>query len=531
MRKLFFIVFAAIMLYATAVNAFVIEYDGQSHEYTGTQCNLKINDIQIKTPAMPPIILNDRTLVPVRELCEEIGAKVTYIPETKEIIIELNNDTIIMNIGINTTLHNGTVENIPDGVTPKLINFPGEAAKTMVPVRYIAEAFGMTVDFDSSTGSVLIYTQTYLDKNAGSNVVINNVDFNFPDYHTINLNVYASGNYLSDISFFTLTNPTRVVVDVPKTVLGLQNSTIPVVGSDITGIRFGHEGERTRIVIDVTGDIFDFTAKRSGNKISIYATTKTPNLDAFTPKPEPTPVPESNQSVNGQSSSQPLQIQIPQVNPENAAKKIIVLDAGHGGDDGGASSSVLGYTINEKDITLSIVKKVRDLLTANGYSVMLTRESDTYPTLTQRAELANSVGAAIFVSIHMNSATTDSAHGTETYYASLNNDTSFGTTSKKLASNIQTRLKTALGSRDRGVKTSNHAVTRKSLMPAALVEVGFISNVEEASLLVTDSYQNKAAGAIAEGIAVTWKDVVIPSNIAELAAKRNQALNEWENSN
>ena len=124
----------------------------------------------------------------------------------------------------------------------------------------------------------------------------------------------------------------------------------------------------------------------------------------------------------------------------------------------------------------------------------------------------------------MNSSPSESPKGTETYYSTINNGNDFNTTSKTLATNIQTRLQKALNSTNRGVKTANHAVTRKSLMPAALVEVGFISNAEEAALLTSSSYQNKAASAIAEGIIATWKNIEMPEDWEELVLDRVNAL-------
>ena len=175
-------------------------------------------------------------------------------------------------------------------------------------------------------------------------------------------------------------------------------------------------------------------------------------------------------------------------------------------------------------MTLSVAKKVSNILATKGYNVVMTREGDTLPSLTKRAEIANTCGAALFISIHMNSSPSEPPSGTETYYSVLNNEDDFGTTSAALAKNIQTRLQKALSSIDRGVKTANHAVTKRSLMPAVLIEVGFISNTKEAGLLCTDAYQNKAANAIAEGIIATWKDVTMPTNWEQLAKERDEAL-------
>ena len=250
----------------------------------------------------------------------------------------------------------------------------------------------------------------------------------------------------------------------------------------------------------------------------VPVTTETPKPSATTtPTQTPTQTPEGTLPSSG-----------PVVTPDSykdIGKKIIVIDAGHGGTDPGAVSGVLGSkTVNEKDITLGIAKKLRDTLESNGYTVVMTRDSDTYPTLNQRAEKANRAGAALFVSIHMNSSPSSDPSGTETYYSEINNGDDFGITSKKLAESVQNKLYKALDSRNRGVKTANHAVTRNSIMPAILIEVGFISNAKQAELLLTSDYQQKAASAIANGIIECWDDISVPKDWSSLVLKRIDAL-------
>ena len=124
----------------------------------------------------------------------------------------------------------------------------------------------------------------------------------------------------------------------------------------------------------------------------------------------------------------------------------------------------------------------------------------------------------------MNSSPSADPSGTETYYSEINNGDDFGVKSSKLAKNIQDRLYKVLESINRGVKTANHAVTRNSIMPAVLVEVGFISNADQAELLLTSSYQNKAAKAIAEGIMATHNEVTMPKDWYNLVIERVEAL-------
>ncbi|MEH7384312.1 cell wall-binding repeat-containing protein [Bacillus sp. JJ1521] len=170
----------------------------------------------------------------------------------------------------------------------------------------------------------------------------------------------------------------------------------------------------------------------------------------------------------------------------------IVVDAGHGGSDPGA----IGHGLNEKDVVLDIAKRVQSKLEPIGANVVMTRESNVYVTLDQRVEIANSIGANAFISIHNNAATNQSANGTETFW----NDKYASAESKELATEIQKELIRQLGTRDRGVKEASFKVIRESTMASILVEVAFISNQNEAVKLGSPEFREKAANAIYQGV-------------------------------
>ncbi|WP_297639790.1 N-acetylmuramoyl-L-alanine amidase, partial [uncultured Clostridium sp.] len=174
----------------------------------------------------------------------------------------------------------------------------------------------------------------------------------------------------------------------------------------------------------------------------------------------------------------------------------VFLDPGHGGADNGAA----GNGLLEDELTLQISLKLRDKLKEKGIEVKMSRESDVYVGLGERAEIANAYGADLFLSPHINSFTSSSAKGIETYY---HTDKS---THRPLSSNIQENAIKETGAANRGVKTANFAVLRESSMPSALFESGFISNPEEAAKLRTSEYQNKLATALADGVERYLKD-------------------------
>ncbi|MDO5517573.1 MAG: N-acetylmuramoyl-L-alanine amidase [Clostridium sp.] len=199
----------------------------------------------------------------------------------------------------------------------------------------------------------------------------------------------------------------------------------------------------------------------------------------------------------------------------SSGSKLIVVDPGHnfGGDDG-AYATHSGVTYSERDLNMQVAVKLKSKLEDMGYRVVLTRtESDreTLPmsqSLANRVNLANNIGADLFVSLHHNSAGSASASGVETYYSTRAQDSSFGgaynssriATSKAFASAINNSIVNKTGAVNRGAKDGNLFVCRNANMPSVLVELGFITNVNEAINCSSSSYQDLSASAIAEAI-------------------------------
>ncbi|AQQ54248.1 N-acetylmuramoyl-L-alanine amidase [Planococcus lenghuensis] len=187
------------------------------------------------------------------------------------------------------------------------------------------------------------------------------------------------------------------------------------------------------------------------------------------------------------------------VNPA-AQKRYIAIDPGHGGSDPGAVANGLV----EKEINLDVSKRVQKLLLAKGISVYMTRTTDVYPTLSQRVTNSVNSGANAFVSIHAN-AYTPATSGSETFYSAALDQVA--TDSKQLATFIQNRLYVAMNNNNRGVKEASYQVLRTNPMPAALTELGFMTNTSDATKLASSTYRDRAASAIAEGIEdyYNWK--------------------------
>ncbi len=172
--------------------------------------------------------------------------------------------------------------------------------------------------------------------------------------------------------------------------------------------------------------------------------------------------------------------------------KTIVVDPGHGGKDPGAS----GNGLREKDLLLDVGILTRLNLQAAGAKVIMTRDSDVFITLDDRVTVANDAKADAFISVHANSASSSSAHGTETYW----NSTYASKESHQLAETIQKHLITSLKTSDRGAKQANFRVITKTTMPSVLIELGFITSSIDAEKMKTDQFKQDAAKAILKGV-------------------------------
>ncbi|MGA9519730.1 MAG: GW dipeptide domain-containing protein [Trichococcus sp.] len=187
----------------------------------------------------------------------------------------------------------------------------------------------------------------------------------------------------------------------------------------------------------------------------------------------------------------------------------VFLDPGHGGWEAGASYS----SVMEKTINLAVSNKVKANLEALGFTVIMSRTTDTYVGLLERSEEANASGADIFVSIHHNAMPSNATvTGIETYYyqydsdyppiinEEMHNDPTRILESAQLASAIQDSLVENTGALDRGVRRNTFAVLRETAIPAVLLELGYMSSPTELAKLTTTSYQTTLAKAITVGI-------------------------------
>ena len=272
--------------------------------------------------------------------------------------------------------------------------------------------------------------------------------------------------------------------------------------------------------------------KTSENKAEKTAKTQnTKNDKKIAKKPEP--VNQKAMKITADTATAASN----KLSKKQKASKIIVLDPGHGGDDVGALSQ--NKKLREKDIVLNVSKKTASLLKERGYKVLFTRSNDRFIKLRSRTSFANDKGAHLFISIHANAAPNKekakSMNGIETFFlspsrsersmnaANLENkadtdEMNYFTkvsflnflnrekiiASNKLAIDMQAALLKSVRASykvsDGGVREAPFWVLVGALMPAVLIEIGYISHPDESQKIANSKYQDRLAKGIADGV-------------------------------
>ncbi len=475
----------SILLPASAAEHFTAQltYDGKTHDYTGAYFNVVIDGKEVTAPIPPVVLENGRSIACVREIFESLGAEVLWTSGTpSRVLICHKNDVISLALDDNIAYVNG--KEVEMEVPAKLVVY-NDIAKTMVPVRFVAQTLGMEVEYIKATDTIMISspkpTATPTPKPTPTPTptpeikYVNNIKHAHTDTSlTMEINLdkpYDSYNH------FTLDDPLRIVLDIDGfSVEKLQTSY--EIDSFVERIRTSYYYGAARIVLDMKNlSNYNVTASNDKKTITVIANGKSADAE----KPD-----TSNKGYK------------------------IVIDPGHGGSDPGA----IGYNndgseaLRESAVTLPVANMVYQILKENGVNVYYTRNTDVYVTLAERAEFANDIGASLFVSIHCNAFTTSDVQGSLVMHHTSKDTSEYGVSGKDLAENIMTYLPDALDTQNRGrVDGSAMYVIRKVDMPSVIVEMAFITNPEDRKKLGDKKYQQKAAEAIAQGIMDTIPDL------------------------
>lgn len=506
-----------------------------------TEVALVINGSPVRAD-VPARILAGRTMVPIRVVSENLGAQVDWRAEDRSIAIRRGPRRVHLTVGRSEAV----IDERPVALDVAPVILDG---RTLVPLRFVGEALGAEVAWDETSRTVSVrpgdhaLTQVsvhpdpdqgrlrfHLSGPAGAQVTalasqlivdLDRTDSLLPGHEfTVGLAGVVRGRVMPHphepaslrvvldleqptsyevargedgrdlvLSFpyrvtgvhhaggaggqaifieangpvpprsLTLSGPPRIVVDFPGTIAGPGLPPALDIGEGaVRRVRAAQfDPETVRVVIDLTEDR-SYTLETLPHGVVVH-------------------VEGAGQPGGG---DRPL------------AGRTIVIDAGHGGKDPGATSL---SGIFEKDIVLQIARLTEEVLTAAGARVVMIRTDDRFIDLYDRAALANASGGDVFVSIHANAHHNAALLGTETYHHPASSSEG-----KRLAHLLHREVRAALGLPDRGVREADFVVLRETRMPAALVEAGYLTHPEGERLLTDPSGQLAVAQAILRGL-------------------------------
>ncbi len=297
------------------------------------------------------------------------------------------------------------------------------------------------------------------------------------------------------------------VIDLPNTAVAttLRPGDLPNFRYSVRAwevVQQGTNPPSTRITLRLSPDSPEWRALRNQSGVILLPPSGVPISSIPDEPPPPTPVAEVRPTIPVVRPNRPVVPPQPAVVPPQPTNSpplpsvsnqrvVVVIDPGHGGRDPGAVG--IGG-LQEKQVIFPISLRVAELLEQQGVVVVMTRREDITLDLQARVDIANRARGNIFLSIHANaiSMSRPDVNGVETYFASESG--------RRLAATIQSNMLAATGMRDRGVKQARFYVIRHTNMPAALVEVGFVTGAQDAPRLADPAWRETAAQAIARGI-------------------------------
>jgi len=558
-RKVAFLLALAISVFMTAdafaQRALLLSYDGKVQTYKGSVLTLKLNGETVSSD-VPPIIMSDRTLVPVRALFEKLGAEVRWDARSQKMHIKFEGADIEFKANDINAKVNGKA--VKMDLSAKKIN-----NRLMIPVTFMGKQLGMRVNFNSKDSIVTVDQNSNLkgvehSKYGGGDRVLLNFD-RYRDYTVIRI-----------------TDPDRIVVDLPYTCSEAKDKEkkLDVDGTLVESVRYiQYDKTNTRVVIDTIGQPQYSIEEKKGQlallvesptyKNLIYSNygdrvgfvLKGANLTnddenpkkLYTEKYDPgtgryvltfpnnladlgngvfkindgllNTVAISRDNKSGKTTMTFNQkdkffyeiLSRPEVNdtaitllkPASKTERLVVIDAGHGGREPGA----IYKGMYEKDINLDIAVKLNSLLKSKKIKTYMIRDDDRYVSLYERARIANDLNAKLFLSIHNNAIDDPDYGGTMTLYrpGSLKG---YSLTAKRFAEIIQNALLSKLKTTDRKtIERPNLVVLKRTNMTASLAEIAFMTNKNDMANLQTDSFRQKAAAALCDAVIQALKEV------------------------
>lgn len=443
---------------------------------------LKLNGENIKMD-VPPVMENDRVLIPVRVLFEKLGGEVSWFPDTQRVVIDYDEKRIILGIGRKTAFVGGKEHTLdaPAKITD---------GRTLIPVRFVSENLGLIVDWEDSTKTVLITTKPT------NKYELKNVAVTYDEDYII---VIMSGVGEIKAEYLKLTAPNRMIFDFKDCTVDVSKKEILVNDENLTKVRVGQYNSTTaRVVFDVS----DFVS----HKINYTTENCIIKIRKTVPEKEEPVVPdETDKETDGDEDIKEDIIAIDKsyksqykLSDESLKDKLVILDPGHGGSEVGAVVKYNGKDIYEKDINIKIANYVNTYLKNSGVSTYMTREGDTAVGLYQRPKIANNKNGYIFLSIHNNAvASGASANGVQVYYSE--SEPSFDNMKNREWAQVFYDEIASVGLKKAGLIDNNkYVVINQTNMPAAILECAFVTNPNDLEKLMNDEFLKKLAMKIGD---------------------------------
>lgn len=453
--------------------------------------------------------INGTTMVPIRIISEQLGAKVGWNDKEKKVSVSKNILNIEMEINNKDVKLNGKLQQLVEAPT---INNNGIA---LLPLRFLAENLGLKVTWNEEERSVylanivndkpviggkapavpIVGLTSDLNNEQDMEPVAENPIDEEPATQIESINseydqvtVRANGDLHPTMIY--LSSPDRIVVDFEKSILAedLLSSNKSTSLNTITPIM-----DPSNIVRSVE----DKSSPENVNNLTTtngFTVTSSVYFDKvryanFSDKPATVRVVIDLKQKNTYELVEDKENHTVIIMQKAPSTYTVVIDAGHGGKDSGAISINKRF---EKDFNLAMVLKIQQLLAREPkIQVVLTRKDDTFVELDDRAAIANNLNASLFVSIHGNSYAKTSS-GTETYY--------YRDESLSLAQTMHSYVLGATGFSDKKVKKEKFRVVAMTKMPAILCEIGYLSNPVEEAEMFKEDFQNRVAASIVAGI-------------------------------
>ena len=465
---------------ASAISAgtkFKVQYTHNKKTYTKKALNARYNNTVIKTN-MPGFLDGSTSMYSAYWIfgrCKSLGTSYKYTSKTKKITLKRGSKTVVMTLNSKKATLNG--KSFTLSAAPRKVRYVKKKKNyIMVPGQTVAGKLGISYTWNNRLLSGVMKASSSSSPSSGT-----------PSAQA----------------------PSASQPTAPKTKItaGSGNYSIRLKkpsGLSSSAVTSEDDYWNKRLILNINGNYkthFSSSANRNIKDSLTYSVSYTGGKTKIYLK---------TSSIKGFSITQDSNyIYVKYAAPKSMFSRVIVVDAGHGGSDPGA----IGNGLQEKNMTLSIVQKTKYYFDRNAnYKVYYTRLSDWYPSLSERYQMANNVGADRFVSVHINDVgkISYSAKGTETLYNPKGGKAPSpysSLTGKALASDVHKKIRSATGFTDRGLKqrvpgVNGVAVLTYSKTAATLGEVGFISNPTEASSMKNN--YTKIGKAFYDGILASF---------------------------